>query len=126
LSSAVFLEADCGEKFPYPCPDEAAIVFSLARAGTEGRARGEGAGAHAEAWTERWRNVAEEVAAAGAAAIGGDGSGDVGAEPVTAGFALWIDTLHRETGQVLHFFSLRGRKLRLIHCDGLAVATEKI
>ena len=59
-------------------------------------------------------------------AVAAERSGEIGAEPVTAGFALRIDALHGETGQELHFFSLRGRKFRLIHCDGLAVATEKI
>jgi len=55
--------------------------------GTEGRAGGEGARAHTEARAERRRNVAEEVAAAGAAAVTAEGGGDIGAEPVTAGFA---------------------------------------
>jgi len=90
------------------------MVVLSARAGAEGRARGEGAGAHAEARGERRGNVAEEVAAAGAMAVAAEGSGEIGAEPVTAGFAKWIDALHGETGQVLHLFSLSGRKLRSI------------
>jgi len=77
------------------------------RAGTERRARGERAGAHAEARAERRRNVAEEIAAAGAAAVIGNGSGDISAKPMPAGFTLRIDALHREAGQVLHFLSLR-------------------
>ena len=81
-----------------------------ARPRTQGRARGERPGTHAEARAERRRNVAEEIAAAGAAAVIGNGSGDIGAEPVTAGFALLIDALHREAGQILHFLSLIGRK----------------
>lgn len=94
------------------------IVWPISTADSAGaraerRAGGEGAGAHAEARAERGRNVAEEIAAAGAAAVSGDGSGDVWAEPVTAGLALRIDTLHGETGQELHFFSLSDRKLRL-------------
>src|SRR5260370_370042 len=91
-----------------------ALPHSSAGAGTEGRARGEGAGAHAEARGERRGNVAEEVAAGGTMAVAAEGSGEIGAEPVTAGFAERIDALHRETGQVLHLFSLSGRKLRSI------------
>jgi len=82
----------------------------LARPRTQGRAGGERAGAHAEARAERRRNVAEGIAATGAAAVAAEGSSDIGAEPVTTGFALRIDALHREAGQVLHFLSLRGRK----------------
>src|SRR5882672_1217221 len=82
----------------------------LTRARAKGRARGERAGAHAEARAERRRHVAEEVAAAGAVAVVRSGSGDVGAHPLAAGFALRIDTLHGKAGHVLHLFSLRGRK----------------
>jgi hypothetical protein len=95
----------------------------LARAGAEGRAGGEGAGTHAEARAERRGDIAEKIAAAGAAAIGAEGSGDIGAEPVTAGFAQRIDALHREAGQILHFFSFRAAKLRMIQarrCGGRA------
>ena len=74
----------------------------LAGAGAKGRARGEGARAHPEAWAERWRNVAEHVAAAGTAAVIADGAGGVGAQPVTTGVAGWIDALNGEAGQVLH------------------------
>ncbi len=92
-------------------------VFGLssqsARAGTEGRARGERAGAHAEARGERRGNVAEEVAATGAMAVAAEGSGEIGAEPVTAGFAKRIDALHGEAGQVLHLFSLSSRKAQI-------------
>src|SRR5205823_8948178 len=73
-------------------------------------AGGGGAGARAEARAERRGDIAEGVAATGAAAVAAEGSGDIGAEPVTAGFALRIDALHREAGQVLHFLSLRGRQ----------------
>jgi len=86
---------------------------SLARARAERRARGEGAGTHAEARGERRGNVAEEVAAAGAMAVAAEGSGEIGAEPVTAGFAKRIDALHGEAGQVLHLFSLSGRKAQI-------------
>jgi hypothetical protein len=78
------------------------------------RARREGAGAHAEARAERRGNVAEEIAAAGAVAIAAEWSGGIGAEPVAAGFALRIDTLHGETGQVLHCSPLVAAKLRPI------------
>jgi hypothetical protein len=81
----------------------------LARAGTEGWARGQRTWAHAEARAERRRDVAEEIAAAGAAAVVDDGTGGVGAEPVTAGFAQRIDALHGETGQILHVDSLSGQ-----------------
>ena len=81
----------------------------LARAWAEGRSRGEGAGAHAEARAERRRDVAEEVAAAGAAAVVDDGTGGIGAEPVATGFAQRIDALHGETGQILHADSLSGQ-----------------
>jgi hypothetical protein len=79
------------------------VPHASAGAGTEGRARGKRAGAHAEARAERRRNVTEEIAAARAVAITAEGSGGVGAEPAAAGRALRIDTLHRETGQELHF-----------------------
>ena len=75
---------------------------------TEGRARGERPGAHAEARAERRRNVAEKIAATGTAAVIGSGSSDIGAEPVTAGFALRIDALHRKAGQIFHFLSILG------------------
>jgi len=91
------------------CADES----GLARTGAEGRAGGEGTGAHAEARGERRGNVAEEVATAGAMAVAAEGRGEIGAEPVTASFAERIDALHGETGQVLHLFSLSSRKARI-------------
>ena len=97
----------------------------LARAGTEGRAGGEGAGAHAEARAERGRNVAEEITAAGAAAIGAERSGEIGAHPLTAGFARRIDTLHGEAGQELHFSPSVAAKLRLIQGRQKCVPPEK-
>jgi len=66
---------------------EMALVPSLAGTRTKGRARGEGARAHAEARTKGRRNVAEEFAAAGAAAFASKRSGGIGAKPMTAGFA---------------------------------------
>jgi hypothetical protein len=81
----------------------------------EGRPRGERARAHAEARAERRRNVAKEIAAAGAAAIVGDRTGGIGAEPVSAGFAQRIDALHGETGQILHAHSLSGRPALRAH-----------
>lgn len=76
--------------------------LQLAWAWTQRRTRRERAGAHAEAGAEWRRNVAEEVAAAGAVAVVGSGNGDIGAHPLAAGFAKRIDALHGETGQVLH------------------------
>ena len=81
----------------------------LARTWAEGWARGEGARAHAEARAERRRDIAEEIAAAGAAAVVDNGTGGVGTEPVATGFAQRIDTLHGETGQILHADSLSGQ-----------------
>jgi len=46
-------------------------------------------------------------------AVAAEGSGEIGAEPVTAGFAKRIDALHGEAGQVLHLFSLSGRKAQI-------------
>src|ERR1700730_4894662 len=80
----------------------------LARTWAEGRARGEGARAHAETRAERRRDIAEEIAAAGAAAVVVDGAGGVGAEPVATGFTQWIDALHGKTGPRLHADSLSG------------------
>jgi hypothetical protein len=66
------------------------------------RARGEGAGTHAEARAERRGNGTEVVAAAGAVAVVGSGYCDIGAHPLAAGLAKRIDALHGEAGQVLH------------------------
>jgi hypothetical protein len=87
--------------------------FRSTRTGAEGRAGGEGAGAHAEARGERRGNVAEEIAATGAVALAAEGSGEIGAEPVTARIALRVDALHGEAGQVLHLFSLSSRKAQI-------------
>jgi hypothetical protein len=81
--------------------------------GAEGRTRRERAGTHAEARAERRRNVAEEVAAAGATAINTKRSGHIGTEPLTAGFAKRIDALHREAGHILHFLSLSAASSRV-------------
>ena len=78
----------------------------LAWAWTKRRAGAEAAGAHAEARAERGRNVAEEIAAAGAAAVVAERSSLIGTHPLTAGFAKRIDALHGEAGQVLHRVSL--------------------
>ena len=74
----------------------------LAWPGTEGRARGERAGTHAEARTDGRRNGAEKVTAAGTTPVAADGIHGLGAEPMTPGFAKWINALHGEAGQVLH------------------------
>jgi hypothetical protein len=84
-------------------------VGCSARARAEGRARGQGSGAHTEARAERWWDIAEEIAAAGAAAVVDDGTGGVGAKPVAAKVAHWIDALHGKTGQILHADSLSGQ-----------------
>jgi hypothetical protein len=98
------------EEKKFPESIEADVVLRHLSAGTrtERGAGRERTRAHAEARAERRGNVSEEIAAAGAAAIAAERSGDIGAEPVTAGFALRINALHRKAGQVLHFFSLRG------------------
>ena len=104
---------------------EMALVPSLAGMRTKGRARGEGARAHAEARTKGRRDITQEFAAAGAAAFASKRSGGIGAKPVTAGFAQRIDTLHREAGQILHFLSPRSRKLSGSRCDGFQAAPER-
>ena len=88
------------------------VVARSAGPRAKGRARGQGARAHAEARAEGRRDVAEKIAAAGAAAVVGDGAGGVGAEPVATGFAHRVDALHGETGQILHAHSLSGHQLR--------------
>jgi hypothetical protein len=100
-----------------PAAHQSANSLESARARAQRRASGERAGAHAEARAERRGNVAEEIAAAGAAAIIADGIGGVGAHPLTAGFALRVDTLNGEAGQILHRISFRGRRtLRAPRC----------
>ncbi len=99
-------------KVSLPSRDER--VPPLTRPGTERWARRQRAGAHAEARAERWRNVAEEIAATGAVAVVRSGSGDIGAHPLAAGFAERIDTLHGKTGHVLHFSPSEAAKLRSI------------
>ncbi len=104
LSASVELEAASrGE-----VPEFIELPHRSPGARTQGRACGERPGARAEARAERRRNVAEKIAATGTAAVIGIGSGDIGAEPVTAGFALRIDALHRKAGQILHFLSILG------------------
>jgi len=79
------------------------VSVFLLLAGAQRRARRERARAHAEARAERWRDVSQKVATAGAAAVVAAGIGDVGAHPLAACFALRIDALHGEARQVLHF-----------------------
>jgi hypothetical protein len=50
-------------------------------------------------------------------AVAAEWSGGICAEPVAAGFALRIDALHGETGQVLHCSPLVAAKLRPFQCD---------
>jgi hypothetical protein len=58
-------------------------------------------------------------------AFNAEGSGGIGAEPVTAGFALRIDALHGEAGQKLHLFSLSGRKAQAGSVRPLDGGTEQ-
>jgi hypothetical protein len=51
---------------------------------------------------QRWRDVSEQIAAAGASAVVTNRASGVGAQPVTASVALRIDALHGETRQILH------------------------
>jgi hypothetical protein len=67
-------------------------------AGAKGRARGEGARAHAEARGERRRHVSQGIAARGTELA----ADHVGAEPVAARFAIRINALHGGAGHVLH------------------------
>src|SRR5260370_18062958 len=71
-------------------------------AGPQWRARRQRTRAHAEARAQRRRHVAQEIAAARAAAFVAERSGRVGAQPVASRFALWINALHGEAGQILH------------------------
>lgn len=59
--------------------------------------------------SERWRNISEEFATAGTTTVVINRSGRVRSEPVTTGFALRIDALHREAGQILHAAPPGGR-----------------
>lgn len=92
------------------------FVMRSARAGTQRRACSQRTRAHAEARAERRRHVAQGIAAARAPAFVAERPGSVGAQPLAACFALWINALHGETGQVLHVVFPQ-RPLRLLH-DG--------
>jgi hypothetical protein len=83
-----------------------ALEHLLPRPRAERRAGAEASGTHAEARAERGRNVAEIIAAAGAAAVVAERGSLIGAHPLTARFAKRIDALHGEAGQVLHRVSL--------------------
>jgi hypothetical protein len=86
--------------------------ISLTRTRAEWRASGEGTGAHAEAGAEGRGNVAKEIAAAGAAAVGAEDGCEIGTHPLTAGFAMRIYALHGEAGHILHFSPSVAAKLR--------------
>ena len=77
-------------------------VGGSTRPGTQRRARGQRARAHAEAWAERRRHVAQGIAAARAAAFVAERAGGVGAQPLASRLALRINALHGEAGQKLH------------------------
>jgi hypothetical protein len=76
-----------------------------AGARTQRRTRRERAWAHAKARAEWRRDVAEGIAAARATAFVAKRAGSVGAQPVASRFALRINALHGEAGQVLHIVS---------------------
>jgi hypothetical protein len=73
-----------------------------ARTGAQRWARGQRPGAHAKAWAERRRNIAQGLPTAGAAAFLTKRTGRIGSQPVASRFALRIDALHGEAGQELH------------------------
>ena len=87
-------------------------ALRLPGARTKGRTRRERTRAHAEVRRERGRNGSEEIAAARAATVVPDWASSVGTQPVAAQFAMRIDALHGEAGQILHLHSLSGRLLR--------------
>jgi hypothetical protein len=60
-------------------------------------------------------------------AVAAEGRGEIGAEPVAAGVALRINALHGEAGQVLHLFSLSGRKAQAgSWCERVAPRLNKL
>ena len=73
-------------------------------------APGERTRPHAQARTERRRDVAEGVSAGRAAAVVGDRTSGIRAQPAAAGRAQRIDALHRQAGQVLHRFTSMAAK----------------
>jgi hypothetical protein len=58
-------------------------------------------------------------------AVVGSGGGDIGPHPLSARFAERIDALHGETGQVLHFDSLGGRKAQVKFFAAIKLSREK-
>ena len=87
-------------------------MLSLAGTRPERWTRCQRARAHTKSGAERRRHVAQHVAAAGTAAVIADRAGGVGAQPVAASFALRIDALDGETGQILHILSSPSGGLR--------------
>jgi hypothetical protein len=54
-------------------------------------------------------------------------SGGIGAEPMTTSFALRIDALHGEAGQILHLFPSQWlQSSGWFGCDRLALAPNKL
>jgi len=78
------------------------------------RTRRQWAGAHAESRAERRWNIAQRIAATGAASFVAKCPGGIGTQPVASRFALRIDALDGEAGQKLHivFPSAAGALLR--------------
>jgi hypothetical protein len=89
----------------------------LARARAQRRPAAEVARSHAKTRPERRRDIAQEVAAAGAAPFNADRRRGIGAQPMAARFALGIDALNGEAGQILHWPSLSGSPLSLAWCE---------
>jgi hypothetical protein len=80
------------------------------RAGAQRWPSGERARAHAKTRAKRRRNAPQKIAAARAAAVVDERTGDVRAQPVATRFTERIDALHGQAGQILHCVSLSGRK----------------
>src|SRR5437016_6266608 len=87
-----------------------ARTTGMASATTQRLPPGEQALPHTQARTERRRNVEEKGSAGRAAAVLGDRTSDIGAQPAAAGLAQRVDALHRQAGQVLHRFTSKAAK----------------
>src|SRR5437764_14395359 len=89
-----------------------ARTTGMASARAQRRPPGEQARPHTQARTERRRHVAEKVSAGRAAAVLGERTSDIGAEPAAAGLAERVDALDRLAGQVLRCFAAKAAKRR--------------
>jgi hypothetical protein len=99
------MEAGEAEKFPrrlgVPRVDDGNKLL-LTRAWAERWATRQRARAHAESGAEWRRYIAQHITAARTPAVIADRAGSIGAQPVAAQIASWIDALNREAGQILH------------------------